>query len=207
MKFKKCNETPLGLYPVVNSYKLIKPLLVCGVTTIQLRIKTKPIYEVKEEIKEAIKISKEFKDIRLFINDYWREAIEYGAYGIHLGQEDIVNADLDAIYKANIRLGISSHTTKEIDIALEIEPSYLAIGPIFETNSKKMSYDSVGIEDLKSWAKNVDYPIVAIGGININNIKDVLDIKSANGIAMITGVLDSEGSVSKEKTNELLKQF
>jgi thiamine-phosphate diphosphorylase len=177
------------------------------VTTIQLRIKTKPIYEVKDEIKKAIEISNRFENIRLFINDYWREAIEYGAYGIHLGQEDIVNADLEAIYKANIRLGISSHTTKEIDIALEIEPSYLAIGPIFETNSKKMSYDSVGIEDLKNWATNVDYPIIAIGGININNIKDVINTKSANGIAMITGVLNSDGSVSKDKTNELLKLF
>jgi thiamine-phosphate diphosphorylase len=207
MKFKECNNTPLGLYPVVDSYKKLEALYECGITTIQLRIKTKPIYEVKEEIIKAIEISNKFENIRLFINDYWKEAIEYGAYGIHLGQEDIINADLEAIHKAGIRLGISSHTTKEIDIALEIEPSYLAIGPIFPTNSKKMSYDSVGIEDLKSWSKSVNYPIVAIGGINMSNIKDVIETKSANGIAMITGVLNEEGSVSKDKTKELLKLF
>lgn len=207
MRFKKCDETDLGLYPVVDDYRKLKPLYECGISTTQLRIKTKPIYEVEEEIIKAIEISKSFDNTRLFINDYWELAIKHQAYGIHLGQEDIVNADLEAIYKAGIRLGISSHTTNEIDIALDIEPSYLAIGPIFPTNSKKMRYDNVGIQNLKSWAKNVTYPIVAIGGININNIDKVIETKSASGIAMITGVLSEDGSVCKDKTKELLKLF
>ena len=105
-----------------------------------------------------------------------------------------------------MRLGISTHTTEEIEIALNIEPSYLAIGPIFETTSKKMVYNPVGLEDLKKWAKRVDYPIVAIAGINIDNIKAVIDTNSADGIAMIGGVL-RDNRVDKDKVKALLECF
>ena len=205
MKFKKCNQTPLGIYPIVDSASKLLPLYECGITTAQLRIKTKPIYEVEVEVIEGIKISQQF-NARLFINDYWQLAIKHKAYGVHLGQEDIYTADIKAIYEANICLGVSSHTPKEIGIALEIEPSYLAIGPIFETNSKKMVYDSVGVDNLKLWAKEVSYPIVAIGGINIGNIKEVALSKSANGIAMISDVLE-DGKVSKKRTLALIEAF
>ncbi|MFK5976035.1 MAG: thiamine phosphate synthase [Sulfurovum sp.] len=205
MKFKNCGNTPLGLYPVVDDYKKLLPLYELGVTTAQLRIKNKEIEEIEEEIIKAIEVSNKFK-VRLFINDYWELAIKYKAYGIHLGQEDIQEANIDAIYKASIRLGISTHTTAEIEIALGIEPSYVAIGPIFETTSKKMVYKPVGLEDLERWAKSVDYPIVAIAGIDINNIKAVLETNLADGIAMIGGVL-SDNKVDKSKVKALLKCF
>ena len=106
--------------------------------------------------------------------------------------------------KAGIRLGISTHTPKEIDIALGFEPSYLAIGPIYEPISKKLTYSPVGIEDLKRWAKHVNYPIVAIGGITIENIEDVVQTQSASGIAMISDVLE-EGEISQKRTIALME--
>jgi len=205
MRFNDCGETPLGLYPVVDDYKKLLPLYEEGITTAQLRIKNRAIDEIEDEIINAIDISNRF-NVRLFINDYWELAIKHKAYGIHLGQEDIQEANIDAIYKAGIRLGISTHTTDEIKIALDIEPSYVAIGPIYETTSKKMVYNPVGIEDLKRWGSSVDYPIVAIGGIDIDNIKTVIDTNMADGIAMIGGVL-SEGEVDRDKTKSLLKCF
>jgi len=205
MRFNDCGETPLGLYPVVDDYKKLLPLYEEGITTAQLRIKNRAIDEIEDEIINAIDISNRF-NVRLFINDYWELAIKHKAYGIHLGQKDIQEANIDAIYKAGIRLGISTHTTDEIKIALDIEPSYVAIGPIYETTSKKMVYNPVGIEDLKRWGSSVDYPIVAIGGIDIDNIKTVIDTNMADGIAMIGGVL-SEGEVDRDKTKSLLKCF
>jgi len=206
MKFKTCNKTPLGIYPIVDRTDKLEPLYKCGITTSQLRVKDLEGDELEREIVEAIKISQKY-NARLFINDYWQLAIKHNAYGIHLGQEDIVEADIRAIYDAGIRLGISTHTTDEIEIALGIEPSYVAIGPIYETQTKKMVYSPVGIPRLKEWAKMVDYPIVAIAGIKVHNIKEVLDSGAVDGVAMITGVLEDDDSVSDIKTRELVEAF
>jgi len=205
MTFLSCGNTPLGIYPLVDrSYKL-ETLFSLGITTAQLRTKDLKDEALENEIKKAIEISNQYK-ARLFINDFWELAIKYKAYGIHLGQEDLETANLEAIHHAKIRLGVSTHTTKEIEMALEIEPSYLAIGPIFETTSKVVNYDTVGTEELAKWSKNVHYPIVAIGGINLSNIKNIINIETVDGIAMISELLENN-EVSSRKTKALLKLF
>lgn len=204
MKFPKCDETPLGLYPIVDRAHKLKPLYEAGVTTAQLRIKDMESKALEAEVIEAIELSKVY-NARFFLNDYWQLAIRHGSYGVHLGQEDIQKANIDAIHKAGLRLGISSHTPKEIEIALGFEPSYLAIGPIFEPISKKMAYENVGIENLKKWAAYVDYPIVAIGGITQENINQVIKSRAASGIAMISAVLDEHAEVSPPKTRALME--
>ncbi len=205
MKFLNCGETPLGIYPLVDRANKLQILYELGVTTAQLRVKDLKDKALEDEIKEAIKISEKYK-ARLFINDYWQLAIKYKAYGIHLGQEDLEVANLEAIHQAGIRLGVSTHTTKEIEMALEIEPSYLAIGPIFETTSKKVNYETVGVRELEKWSKNVHYPIVAIGGINLSNIEEIIAIENVSGIAMISELLD-KNAISPKKTKSLLKIF
>jgi thiamine-phosphate diphosphorylase len=205
MRFLDCGTKPLGIYPVVDRAYKLEALYQAGITTAQLRVKDMPGDVLENEIIESIRIS-EKHDARLFVNDFWELAIKHNAYGIHLGQEDIREANIRAIHQANIRLGISTHTRDEIKVAEHIEPSYLAIGPIFETNSKKMVYNPVGIEDLKRWSRNVDYPIVAIGGINLNTIEQVVQTKAANGVAMIAGVLQ-KGEVSDKKTKALIEIF
>ena len=200
MKFLNCGNTPLGAYPLVDRADKLEILFSLGITTAQLRVKDLKNEALEKEIIKAIEISNKY-NARLFINDFWKLAIKHKAYGIHLGQEDLIDADLEAIHKANIRLGLSTHTTKEIEMALEIEPSYLAIGPIFETTSKIVNYDTVGIEELKKWSQNVPYPIVAIGGINLDNIQDIIEIPSVNGIAMISQFLENN-NISLEKTKK-----
>ena len=206
MKFPKCDQTHLGIYPVVDRAYKLRPLYEVGITTAQLRTKDKFTgQKLEDEVIEAIKISEEF-NARFFLNDFWELGIKHKAYGIHLGQEDIQEADVKAIFDAGLRLGISSHTPKEIEIALGFKPSYLAIGPIYEPISKKLVYDTVGTDDLKRWAKKVDYPIVAIGGITIKNIEEVAKAESASGIAMISDVLE-DGEISKSKTKALMEVF
>ena len=205
MKFLNCGDTPLGAYPLVDRAEKLEIVFSLGITTAQLRVKDLKEEKLENEIIEAIKISKKY-NARLFINDHWQLAIKHKAYGIHLGQEDLIDTDLNAIHQAEIRLGISTHTTKEIEMALEIEPSYLAIGPIFKTISKLVSYETVGSKELINWSKNVPYPIVAIGGINLENIQDVINIPTVDGIAMISEFL--EGSqISQDKTKKLIKLF
>ena len=207
MKFPKCDELPLGIYPVVDRTDKLRPLYECGISTAQLRVKDMEGKALENEITKAIEVSEEF-GARLFVNDFWQLAVKHRAYGIHLGQEDIRKADVQAIHDAGIRLGISSHTPKEIDIALGFEPSYLAIGPIFETTSKKMVYTPVGIEYLERWAEHVGYPVVAIGGISLETIDAVLNTRAANGVAMIQGVLTGDRTaVDKAKTHALVAKF
>jgi len=205
MKFLNCGDTPLGVYPIVDRADKLKILYELGVSTAQLRVKDLKDKALEEEIYKAVKVST-YYNARLFINDYWELAIKHKAYGIHLGQEDLETANLEAIHQAGLRLGVSTHTTKEIEMALEIEPSYLAIGPIFETTSKKVNYETVGVRELERWSKNVDYPIVAIGGINLSNIEEIIAIENVDGIAMISQFLD-KNAISPKKTKSLLKLF
>jgi len=206
MKFLECGIRPLGIYPVVDRAYKLTALYEAGITTTQLRVKDMSGEILENEIVEAIRISSEYNS-RLFINDFWLLAIKHGAYGVHLGQEDIQDADIRAIHRNGLRLGISTHTTAEIEIALGFEPSYLAIGPIYETTSKEMVYNPVGLEDLKHWSKDVNYPIVAIGGINLSNIEEVIKTGSANGVAMIQGVQEEDGEISRFKTVLLVDKF
>ena len=205
MTFLNCGETPLGIYPLVERASKLKILYELGITTAQLRVKDLKEKALEEEIVNAIKISNQYK-ARLFINDYWELAIKHQAYGIHLGQEDLETANLEAIHQSNIRLGVSTHTTKEVEMALEIKPSYLAIGPIFETTSKKVNYTTVGVKELATWSANVDYPVVAIGGINLSNIEEIIALKKVDGIAMISEFLE-KNAISPKKTKTLLKLF
>jgi len=206
MQFPKCDETPLGIYPVVDSSSKLEPLYQCGITTAQLRVKNLSGKALEKEIIKAIEVSERYH-VRLFINDYWQLAIRHHAYGVHLGQEDIQEADIAALYQAGVRLGISTHTPEEIEVAMGFSPSYLAIGPIYPPISKKLLYPPVGPTKLKAWAATLPYPIVAIGGITQENIADIVAVKAASGIAMISSVLDETGQISKEKTEALMRLY
>lgn len=157
-------EQRLGLYPVVDSVLWIERLLAAGVTTIQLRIKDLDDAQVEQDIAATIALGKRYQ-ARLFINDYWRLAIKHGAYGVHLGQEDLETTDLAAIQQAGLRLGVSTHDERELAIAKAVRPSYIAMGHIFPTQTKQMPSSPQGLAVLKQMVENTpDYPTVAIGG-------------------------------------------
>ncbi|MTD39326.1 thiamine phosphate synthase [Erwinia sp. CPCC 100877] len=174
----------LGLYPVVNSVAWIECLLEAGVRSIQLRIKDQQDDEVEADIIAAIALGRRY-NARLFINDYWRLAIKHGAYGVHLGQEDLEQTDLDAIRAAGLRLGVSTHDDMEIDVALAVRPSYIALGHVFPTRTKQMPSAPQGLEQLAAHIVRLgNIPTVAIGGISIARTPAVL----ATGVGSIAVV-------------------
>ncbi|MGL9759092.1 MAG: thiamine phosphate synthase [Wolbachia sp.] len=189
ISFPECDLEALFFYPIVNYNYWLERLLAVGVKTIQLRIKDLQGKELEDEIKTGIEIAERYK-AKLFINDHWKLAIRYNAYGIHLGQEDLVNADCKAIAQAGIRLGISTHSYYELARAYALRPSYIACGPIFPTTSKQMSFAPQGIPNLKRWRKLLKCPLVAIGGISIDNLPSVLACK-VDGVAVISAVLNN----------------
>jgi len=189
---------PLGLYPVVDSAKWIERLVSLGVSTIQLRVKNLCGEALAQEIGQAVAIAEE-NNCRLFINDHWQLAIKHKAYGVHLGQEDLDDANVDAIQQAGLRLGISTHCHFEVARAHSYQPSYIACGPVFHTNTKLMPWTPHGPEGFAYWRKVLGYPLVAIGGINQERIPSILDQK-ADGIALITAIsqaADPEGVTKK----------
>ena len=184
-------EQYLGLYPVVDSVEWIERLLSAGVSTIQLRIKDKADDEVRADIQKAIALGKQY-DARLFINDYWRLAVEFGAYGVHLGQEDLETTNLLAIHQAGLRLGVSTHDERELAIARSVRPSYIAMGHIFPTETKEMPSSPQGLETLKKMvAATPEYPTVAIGGISIDKVPAVL-ATGVGSIALVSAITKAE---------------
>ena len=186
-RFPSCGVKPLGLYPVVDSLKWLERLVRLGVETIQLRIKNVPHNELESIVEQAVTLC-EGSACRLFINDYWQLAIKYQAYGVHLGQEDIAEADLQAIQRAGVRLGISTHGEFEWARAASLQPSYLAIGAIYPTDTKEVIV--VGENNLYRWVSILkeQFPLTAIGGINHQNMDTVLQsgVQSAAVVSAIT---------------------
>lgn len=201
-EFAAMDTLKLGLYPVVTSVTLLEQLLTWGVRTLQLRIKDKTDAEVEADIKAAVALGERF-NARLFINDYWRLAIKHGAYGVHLGQEDIEVADLEAIRAAGLKLGLSTHGYYEMLRARELKPSYLALGHIFPTKTKDMPSRPQGLDRLHRYVAlmEAEFPLVAIGGISRDRVPLVAET-GVGSIALVTAI--TEASNPEAATRELL---
>ncbi len=181
---------PIGFYPVVPTAEWVQRLLGWGVRTIQLRIKAADHtpQEIAREVRAAIEAGRRVPGAQVFINDHWQLALAHGAYGVHLGQEDLDIADIEALRKAGVRLGLSTHTPSELARAHAVQPSYLAIGPIYPTTLKVMPYEPVGLERLKLWvADAAPYPVVAIGGISLERMPGVMAC-GVDGVAVVSTV-------------------
>ena len=181
---------PIGFYPVVPTAVWVERLLGWGVRTIQLRIKAADHThaEISAEVIAAIEAGKAVPGAQVFINDHWQLALAANAYGVHLGQEDLDTADIEALLVAGIRIGLSTHTPAELARAKAVQPSYLAIGPIYPTTLKVMPYEPVGLERLTAWVKlAAPYPVVAIGGISLERLPGVMAC-GVDGVAVVSAV-------------------
>lgn len=152
-------------YPIVNSLHWLERLLPLGAQLIQLRLKDCPADEVRLAVRAALAACRAH-DAQLVVNDYWQEALDAGADFIHLGQQDLDNADLAEIHRRGLRLGISTHDYAELERALSLHPSYVALGPVYTTTSKLMPWAPQGLDRVREWKQRIGaLPLVAIGGL------------------------------------------
>lgn len=174
-------------YLIVDSAAWIARLAPLGVKLVQLRIKEMEEQNLKAEIAEAKRICADH-DCQLIVNDHWRLAIETGCDFIHLGQEDLAEADLGAIRAAGMKLGISTHDGAELRTALVEKPEYVALGPVYPTILKKMKWAPQGLDRLADWRKRVgNVPLVAIGGLNPERLPGVFEA-GADSAAVVTDI-------------------
>ncbi|MDR7033593.1 thiamine phosphate synthase [Mesorhizobium sp. BE184] len=182
-------------YLIVDSAAWIERLAPLGVRLAQLRIKDIDETVLRREIRAAKAICSHY-DCQLIVNDYWRLAIEEGCDFVHLGQEDLAAADLDAIRAAGMRLGLSTHDHAELETALACKPDYVALGPVYPTILKKMKWEPQGLERIGRWKKLVGTtPLVAIGGLNPERLPGVFE-QGADSAAVVTDITrnaDPEG--------------
>jgi thiamine-phosphate pyrophosphorylase len=174
-------------YVIVDSAAWIARLLPCGVQLVQLRIKDQPDANVRAEIKQA-KALCERHGAQLVVNDYWQQAIDTGCTFMHLGQGDLDTADLTAIRRAGARFGISTHDEAELFRAVETEPDYIALGPIYPTILKAMAFPPQGLPRIKEWKTKIGkLPLVGIGGITLERMAGVLEA-GADSAAVVTDI-------------------
>lgn len=152
-------------YPIFDSLAWLERALPLGVKLVQLRIKELPEPELHPLVARAQALCRARGTV-LVVNDHWRTAIDAGCDWVHLGQEDLDTADLSAIRRAGIRLGISTHDHAELDRALGLSPDYVALGPVYPTILKKMRWERQGLGRVTEWKRRVGaLPLVAIGGM------------------------------------------
>lgn len=178
---------PDRFYPVVDSLDWVKRLTALGVGTIQLRAKDLNDAEALQIVSDALEITRG-TSTKLVVNDYWRAAIVAGAEHLHLGQEDLVDADLNEIREAKLTLGVSTHDDAELETALKARPDYVALGPIFFTTLKSMRFEPQGIPKITEWKKRIgNIPLVAIGGIKLEHADEIF-AAGADSIAVVSDV-------------------
>lgn len=172
-------------YPIVPDLGWLERLVPLGVKTIQLRLKDHPPEEVARQIDASLDICARC-GCQLIVNDHWQAALHAGADYVHLGQEDLATADLAALKANGVRIGLSSHSPEELDVALAAKPDYIALGPIWETKLKAMKWAPQGLERIGEWKRRMGaIPLVAIAGITIERAPLVL-AAGADSAAVIT---------------------
>ncbi len=175
-------------YLIVDSADWCERLVPHGLELVQLRIKDMDEQALRAEVRRARDVCARHGTI-LVINDYWRIAMDEGCDFVHLGQEDLAEADIPAIRRAGMRLGISTHDRAELEAALAARPDYVALGPIWPTILKAMTWNPQTPQRLRDWKNAIGgLPLVAIGGLTVERADAVFD-NGADCAAVVTDVL------------------
>jgi thiamine-phosphate pyrophosphorylase len=176
------------VYPIVDSAAWVRRLAAHGVRMLQLRIKDRPHQEVLGQIRDA-RTYCAASGVQLIINDFWQLALEAGCDFVHLGQADLAGADVPALRRAGVRLGISTHDEAELERALAVQPDYVALGPIYPTLLKAMPWAPQGLQRIGEWKRRIGtLPLVAIGGLTLERLPGVF-AAGADIAAVVTDIV------------------
>jgi thiamine-phosphate pyrophosphorylase len=176
------------VYPIVDSAAWVRRLTALGVRLVQLRIKEQPHELVLAQIRESQAWCRAAR-AQLIVNDYWRLALEAGCDFVHLGQGDLDSADVGALRRAEVRLGVSTHDDDELERALALRPDYVALGPIYPTLLKAMPWQPQGLARIGEWKRRVGaVPLVAIGGLTVERLAGVF-AAGADVAAVVTDIV------------------
>jgi len=179
------------VYPIVDSAAWVRRLTPLGVRLVQLRIKEAGEAQLRAEIRAAQSCCAAC-GAQLIVNDHWRLALEAGCDFVHLGQGDLDGADLPALRRAGVRVGVSTHDEAELERALALAPDYVALGPIYPTLLKRMPWAPQGLGRIGEWKRRIgERPLVAIGGLTLERLEGVF-AAGADVAAVVTDIVRAE---------------
>jgi thiamine-phosphate pyrophosphorylase len=182
-------------------YLEIETVLEAGVKVLQLREKDLPARELLDMARWMRDLTREF-NAQLFINDRVDIALAVEADGVHLGRQSMPVYAVRKIACDRLCIGVSTHTVDEALDAEKDGADFITLGPIYKTPSKLKFGNPIGIEILREVKSRISIPVLAIGGIKQDKVKEVMDA-GADGIALISAILTSENI--KETTEEFLR--
>jgi thiamine-phosphate pyrophosphorylase len=191
------------IYPITDTRlsklahaEQVEKLIEGGSTFIQLREKNASPRGFYEAAEKALILARK-RGAKIIINDRADIALALKADGVHLGQDDLPPAEARKILGENAIIGFSTHNVEQAIEARKMPIDYVAIGPIFATSTKENPDPVVGLEGIKLVREKIgDFPIVAIGGINAENLGEVL-AAGANSAAIISGIISDAQNISE----------
>jgi len=173
-----------------STVDIVREAVAGGVTCVQLREKN---CDTQEFIAEAEKLHALLKPLRvpLIINDNVEVALAVGAEGVHLGQQDMAIAEAKLLGPPSWVIGISSESLEDAICAEREGADYIGVSPVFSTPTKTDTAPPLGLEGLRQIRSAVRIPLVAIGGIHIGNVCEVIRT-GADGVAVVSAIVSAD---------------
>lgn len=174
----------------------VQSLIDGGANFIQLREKYLAPKDFYFEAEKALEIARR-NNVKIIINDRVDIALASKADGVHLGQDDLPPEKAREILGENTIIGFSTHNIKQAIAAIKLPVDYIAIGPVFATKTKENPDEIVGLENVKKVREAIgDFPLVAIGGINYENLQSVLDA-GVNSVAIVSSIVSDAEKIAE----------
>ncbi len=160
------------VYVVSDNIEVLKQAVMDGAAIVQLRDKTEDLQKIEQNALQIIEFLKD-KEAVFILNDYPELALKVGADGVHVGQDDLSVAEVRKIVGTDFIIGKTTHNIEQGLKAQSDGANYISVGPIYETPTKP-GRQAVGLEYLREAAAKINIPFVSIGGIDLDNLDDVL---------------------------------
>ncbi len=190
----------------LSQVELAHSALKGGATVIQLREKEASSEVLLKTARELKELTARF-DVPLIINDHVQIALEIDAAGVHVGDEDISVKEARTLLGEKKIIGASCTDVRSALVAWDAGADYLGVGPIYQTGTKRCKVAPIGPSGLFEIKKRVGVPIIAIGGINESNLKEVL-LSGADGVAVISAISEApDVDMAVARIAKLIKEF
>ena len=196
---------PRGIYGITSEEHslgrsnalVVREMLEAGVKLVQYREKGDK--SIREKFRECVEIRKMTRDFGalLIVNDFIDLALLVDADGVHIGQDDLPVSEVRKLC-GKMAVGVSTHSPEQAVRAVRDGADYIGVGPVYPTGTKKNVAPSVGLSMVRFAAESVNIPWVAIGGIKLNHVPELIQA-GAKTIALVTEIVGAESIVQKVK--------
>jgi thiamine-phosphate pyrophosphorylase len=187
-----------SVYPITDKrlarkdshLEIIRELVRGGARLVQVRDKETPARDLLIDLRRCVEFA-DRQGVLIIVDDRCDLALSSGAGGVHLGQEDLPPLAARRILGSNKIIGFSTHNFAQVKKSLGLPVSYIGFGPVFGTSTKVSGNPTLGIEELRRACNRSSKPVVAIGGIQLNQIQEVL-AAGATSAAVISDLMRAQ---------------